>query len=696
MRIGRRDLLTGIGALGVLPGCHVSRENFDDGECSRPEQKDVPLPKSDWLRGARVAGLTAFAEATACDFTAELDRMADERVSVVEVDSELSSYLDEPAFSEQLRVLDLVARESHARGMRCIAYWPILEVLTANAETTTHTMSKDHPDWVQIGIDGNPNVFVGGEGRAFWIDPGEESAWLCPTSGYVEWFLARLERLARTAVDGLWGDVPLLNDIVGEWPCVNASCKARFKASTGHDAPSSVNWNDPVFVRWVTWRHQLLFELEQRIVQTAKRVRSDFEVVIETVTMDYNAATVQGLDGAYADNGVIHRVWEVDAVSDASAMRQASHSDWSSMAVMMKYARGASGPRASWVFCYGEQEEDAERVMALAIATGSSPYETRIPQMNTSVGSAYRKRMYQWLERHPEILLSTSANSVAVLYSSTSRDVVDRARANGLYISTNAKDALWWSDEEGESTLSTEYVADFRGFCTLLMDRHVPFDVLTTPHAQAETLARYAAVVVSSAASMAPDLVERFRAYVHGGGVIVVTGADAGSYDELGGRRSRPMLLDALGVEASAGARREYPLGAGRVLYFSERLGQTYLRSKDGAIADLVASFVGKGIGVNAPEGVVFDVRSAEGGELVVACANFAGLGAQGVDGFTPRRVTLACALDVGGRSPTSVTITRPDAGARDVQVPVEMEGTRIRLSFEVSAIAVAIVAFSR
>jgi len=62
----------------------------------------------------------------------------------------------------------------------------------------------------------------------------------------------------------------------------------------------------------------------------------------------------------------------------------------------------------------------------------------------------------------------------------------------------------------------------------------------------------------------------------------------------------------------------------------------------------------------------------------------------------TPRRVTLACALDVGGRSPTSVSITRPDAGARDVQVPVEMEGTRIRLSFEVSAIAVAIVAFSR
>jgi hypothetical protein len=696
MRIGRRDLLTGIGALGMLPCCDVEREGPDEGVCNRPERADVALPKREWLRGARIAGLSAFADATACDFAGDLDRMADERVTVVEVDSELSSYLDEREFTEQLRVIDLVARESHARGMRCIAYWPILEVLTSNAETKTNTMSKDHPDWLQIGIDGNPNVFVGGGGRAFWIEPGEESAWLCPTSGYVEWFLARLARLARTAVDGLWGDVPLLNDIVGVWPCVNPSCNARFRASTGHDAPSSVDWDDPVFVRWVTWRHQLLWELEQRIVQRAKQVRGDFEVVIETVTMDYNAATMQGLDGAYADDGFVHRVWEVDAVSDASAMRDASHLDWSSMAVMMKYARGASGPRPSWVFCYGKEEADAERVMALAIATGSSPYETRIPEMNTSVGSAYRKRMYSWLERHPEILLSTSASSVAVLYSSTSRDVLDRARAVGLYASTNANDDLWWSNEESDSALSTEYVADFRGLSTLLLDRHVPFDVLTTPHANADTLARYEAIVVPSAASAASELVERLRAYVDGGGSLVITGADAGSYDELGALRSRPMLLDALGVEASPGAWSERQLGRGRVLYAGDRLGRSYFRSKDGAVADAVAGFLGLGIDTDAPQGIVFDLRWAEGGELVVACANLAGLGAQGVGTSTPRRVTLSCAPDVGPRRAKTVIVTRPDADARDTPIPFESEGTRIRFSFEVAAIAVAIVAFER
>jgi hypothetical protein len=51
--------------------------------------------------------------------------------------------------------------------------------------------------------------------------------------------------------------------------------------------------------------------------------------------MDYTSGTVQGLDPASADDGDVLRVWEVDAVSDRSAMRVASAVDWMDMAVMM-------------------------------------------------------------------------------------------------------------------------------------------------------------------------------------------------------------------------------------------------------------------------------------------------------------------------------------------------------------------------
>ena len=92
------------------------------------------------------------------------------------------------------------------------------EFYVKNGEWRFVPVLKDHPDWVQTSIDGKPNKFVGGGGLVFWVDPGEESAWLCPSSPYVDYFNARVALLAKTAIDGLWGDVPLLSDIVGKWP----------------------------------------------------------------------------------------------------------------------------------------------------------------------------------------------------------------------------------------------------------------------------------------------------------------------------------------------------------------------------------------------------------------------------------------------------------------------------------------------
>ncbi len=122
----------------------------------------------------------------------------------------------------------------------------------------------------------------------------------------------------------------------------------------------------------MAWRHRALWEFEQKVLQAAKAARQDFEVIIETVTMDYNAGTVQGLDGACADDGQVFRVWEVDAVSDNTAMREADADDWISMAVMMRHGRGCSAPRPSWIFSYGLKDDDAEQVMALAVIAGKA------------------------------------------------------------------------------------------------------------------------------------------------------------------------------------------------------------------------------------------------------------------------------------------------------------------------------------
>lgn len=694
--MSRRSWLQGVGAisgLSLFSGCNVGPEGeIDDGVCNLADPPLVTLASNDWFRGARVAGLAAFADATPCDIREDVARMADERVTVVEVDSDLSSYLGEEGFAEQLRVVDLIARECHTHGMRCVAYWPVLEALTANADTVPHTMFKDHPDWIQIGIDGKPNVFVGGGGRVFWVEPGEESAWLCPTSGYVDYFNARIARLAATAADGVWGDVPLLSDIVGVWPCTNGSCNAKFKADTGLDVPTAVNWDDPAFSRWVAWRHHLIWDLEQRIVESAKRARADFEVIIETVTMDYSGGTAQGLDGAYADSGRVYRVWEIDAVSDATAMRGASEDDWWSMAVMMKHARGCSDPLPAWAFCYGKEEDDAERVMGLSIATGCSPYESKIPELNKSVGSEYRKRMFGWLEAHPQLLFSRAASTTAILYSSTSRDVLDRATGVALYTSLNPSDNLWWSTESTDSAKESAYVADYRGFCKLLFQAHVPFEIITTPHATAAGLARCQLIVAPSPASLGAQTVTALTDWVAGGGTLIVTGAEAGALDENAVARTGPLLLESLGIVASAPGWTDTKFATGRVLHSRDRAGRGLFRG-EAKTDDELAAMLPRQVEADAPDNLIIELRAADTGELVVAFANLDGLGVLGVGQFTPRDAGFSCSVDVGGRAVAHVVMTSPNGP--DQTVPFSVEGTRIRFAATVHAVAAALVTFA-
>ena len=93
-------------------------------------------------------------------------------------------------------------------------------------------------------------------------------------------------------------------------------------------------------------------------------------------------------------------------------------------------------------------------------------------------------------------------------YSSVSRDVLDLASGVALYTSTNPGDQLWWTTEDEDSAKETQYIADWRGFVKCLINNHVPFDVVTVPHADAATLARYRLLVAPSLASLSTGAVE--------------------------------------------------------------------------------------------------------------------------------------------------------------------------------------------
>lgn len=651
--------------------------------------QEPPQAELSWFADARVAGFEN--EAGDRDVDSRLDVLASAHVNVVVIDSNLSFYLTEARFEESAVYLDAVAKKCHQRGMKAVVYCSMLESLTRNAQNAASTMGKDHPDWVQRGIDGKANVFVGG-GRVFWVPEGTESAWLCPTSGYRDYFIERVKRLARTALDGVWGDVPVLSDIVGLWPCTNETCAATFRAETGFDQPTRVDWDNPVFRRWVAWRHGVIHEFEQAVLAGARTVRPDFQLIVETGTMDHSNCTVQGLDGASRGDGDVLRAWEVSCVSDATGMREASADDWISMAIMMRHGRGCAGKNPGWAITYGKQADDAERVMALAIAGGLRPYESQVPLLSRTVGNAWRGRMYAWLKENNDIWAGTSANPVAVVYSSVSRDFVDRNAGVGLYTSVKPNDELWWASRQRDSATNLPYLGEYRGMCKALIHAHVPYDVVTTAHLSAERLAPYPVVVVPRPAALSNGEISSLRSYVEAGGTLLLTGArDAGVFDENGAQRPQPALLEAFGLTTGANWART-PHAKGSVVLVPDQAGQKYYQDDDTSVTDALAELLaasGRAIATDAPPAVVIDMRQRTEHRLDVLFANIDGLDS---GGFTARNADFKVSIPCGGKTPRRVTITQPGDPA-PTEIPFTHEDGRASFEVTVSALLLARIA---
>jgi hypothetical protein len=413
-----------------------------------------------------------------------------------------------------------------------------------------------------------------------WVEADTESAWMSLHSPYAKMFLDRVRKIAAAGVDGIWLDVPIYSDIGVQWADTSPAAAAKFRADTGLEVPRSVNWSSPVWRRWIAWRYLEISNFILRARDAAMSVKNDIAVVVETVTVDYGAVTMLGLDGSTMKTapGVI-QAWEVDAVSDRTAMRDARPDDWISLIGMSKFAKAASGTKPSWMFTYGKDADDGTLVMAEALAAGNHPYETRIPEMMTSVGAAYRKRMFAWIEQEERRLFaSESAAKVAVYYSPESRDYLDKAAGTGLFATTNSRDDLWWSDERNNSVYSLTYLAEYRGIIKWLAHNHIPFDIIVRP--DAAELSRYQTVIAPSLAAISDRDADLLDRYVAAGGNLAITGPKPATLDEFGNERD-VVILQSL-VE-----------GGGRTLQSVQLLGKDYLISGSASAGRAISEFIG-------------------------------------------------------------------------------------------------------
>jgi hypothetical protein len=635
---------------------------------------------------ARIAPGPLWEDPTDAEMRTIINQLKSQNVSVIEADSILSYWLSEAEFATHLTYVARFNTLVHEAGMKAVWYYPSLEVISKNGQAGP-SMYKTNPSWVQTSLDGKPNVFYG-SGLVFWVEPGEESAWMSPNGPYREYFLSRITKLAATGADAIWPDVPIYFDGVNSWHDTSSWARAA-AAADGVAVPAVADWANPQWRRWIAWRHRNLNRYLEAIRDAARLGKPDISVFIETVTCDYKDATGIGLDGAYLRkaDGISH-VWEVDVVSLNSAMRSARENDWVCMIAMYKYARAASGNKPAWAFSYGKQAADASLVMAEVLACGCNPFEVKTPNMEATVAAAMRTKMYGFIAGHENRLFASSSLArVAVYHSSACRDFIDGPRpGTGLYC-TRSGAAGWWSSDIDDCTTSQQWLAEYRGTIKALIGAHIPFEILTSPTFTADDLLPFTILMLPDCEALSTAEVAAIKAFVQRGGVIVITGPKPAGLNEFGD----PVTPALAGVIGPSGSDTAY--GLGHAIYYSDLPGKTYLASTSLPAFDKIVAPVRKyappAISADAPRQIHMEAKTI-GTETILHFVNFTGITGTFTTPVKTFTVTVKLAAGV---VPRKVEVASPDFATSALQpLAFTQAGPQISFSLTLTQFSMVVI----
>lgn len=428
----------------------------------------------------------------------------------IEVDNDVPGRYESFVNPEQkLRAIRAVAEKAHAAGNRAFVYIAGTECITANADKTPHTLAKEHPDWLQRKVTGEPAVFGGG--TAFWIKKGDEDVWVSPYAP--DWrkaYMERVRQIAATGIDGIYVDIPYWMTHFDGWEDTWASFDdytvAAFRRATGLDAKKDLklgDFSDGNFRKWVDFRIQTFTDFMQEIDKTAKGVNPAIKTIPEIYPGFEEEAVRVGAD-VYSLYGV------VDAVAHEYEFGNGDHMassrtplDWFNYQVGMHSFRAFAEGKATWILNYswdGDKKVDRREAMmnlaASEIMAGANFWDAPGHSMAGSNDPATRRKIFSWIKAHEDTFYRPRTTIAPI----------------GVYFSP-----------ETRNYYANEFVPSYRGVLILLMQRHLEFQVVTP-----RTLADF-----RGQALILPDVrvmneVERawLRKYVGGGKTLVITGED--------------------------------------------------------------------------------------------------------------------------------------------------------------------------
>jgi hypothetical protein len=520
-----------------------------------------------------------------------VDRAQASDVFGIEVDNDIEGRYESFVHPEEkLKAIHAVADAAHKVGNHAFVYIAGTECITANADQTPHTLAKEHPDWLQRKITGEPAIFGGGS--AFWIRKGDEDVWVSPYAP--EWrkiYMERVGQIAATGIDGIYIDIPYWMTHFEGWENTWASFDdytvAAFKKQTGLDAKHDLklgDFSDPAFRKWVEFRIQTFTDFLAEISQTAKAVNPEIKIIPEIYPGIEEEAVRVGAD-VYSLYSV------VDAIAHEYEFGNGDHMasgrkplDWFRYQVGMHSFRAFAQGKATWILNYswdGDKKVDARpAMMNLAmsqIMVGANFWDAPGHSMAGSNDLPTRKKIFSWIHAHEKTFYLP-------------RSAVDPI---GVYFSP-----------ETRNFYAADFLASYRGILILLMQKHLEFQIVT-PRTLADFHGR--TLVLPDVRVLGASEKSWLKEFVAHGKRLIITGTDASGIE--GGAQSVVRFPECPGKAYNTALEKDFE-------HASPDSQQEFLNGLQG----------GDAVRIKAGPHVATSVARTSDGHLNAFFANFAGL----------------------------------------------------------------------
>lgn len=543
-------------------------------------------PAQDWSHYVRIGAWSLHSK----DDAARIVREAQEsHVFGIEVDNDIPGRYESFLHPEEkLAAIRAVAEEAHKAGNHAFVYIAGLECITANADQTPHSLAKDHPDWLQRKITGEPAIFGGG--TAFWIAKGDEDVWISPYA--TEWrtaYMERVRQIAGTGIDGIYVDIPYwmthFDGWEDSWASFDDYTVTAFKKQTGLDAKKDVklgDFSDANFRKWVDFRIQTITDFMQEIDRTAKSVNPQIKTIPEIYPGIEEEAVRVGADvySLYAVNDAIAHEYEFGGGNHMASAR--TPLAWFQYQAGMASFRAFAEGKPTWILNYswdGDKKitpSDAmENLFMSQLMAGVNVWDARGHVMSGSNDLETRKRVFAWIAAHEKVfyLPRVPVNPIGVYFSPATRNYSPK-----------------------------EFLRSYQGVLILLMQKHLPYTVVTP-----RTLAQF-----SGSAIVLPDVqqlddAERtsLKAYAKAGGKLLIAGVDATGF---------PPQPNVTRIESSPGKA------------YLQTLESNFVETSPASeSAFLEALPTNPEISIDGPPAIATHIARVDG-KLQVYLANFAGL----------------------------------------------------------------------